>query len=183
MQNRTWSAGILGFTAVGMLAVILTAKPAHAANSNGPYYAEPAWDQKLPVQNRFLVLSNWNNEAVLDRETGLVWERVPESTTGVWNAMIGVCANKNVGGRKGWRMPAFAELASLIEPSAKNPALPADHPFANVTLAAYWSATTRAEVPTTAWLVDFRDALVGSIIKTISLHVWCVRGPMHESLY
>jgi hypothetical protein len=43
----------------------------------GPYLATPARDQKLQCDSlatcpRFVVLSNWNSEAVLDRETGLV---------------------------------------------------------------------------------------------------------------
>lgn len=43
----------------------------------GPYYATPSWDQQLPAASRFIVLSNWNAEAVLDRETGMVWQRQP----------------------------------------------------------------------------------------------------------
>ena len=41
---------ILGLLAVGMLAgAALTAGPAQAASGPGPFYAEPAWDQKTPV--------------------------------------------------------------------------------------------------------------------------------------
>ena len=50
----------------------------------GPYYATPSWDQKLTI-NRFVVLSNWNNEAVLDRETGIVWEQSPDGTQRTWH--------------------------------------------------------------------------------------------------
>jgi hypothetical protein len=49
---------------------------------NGSYYANPSWDQELPAAQRFIVLSNLNNEAVLDRETGLVWQRTPGSVRG-----------------------------------------------------------------------------------------------------
>ena len=30
------------------------------------------WDQKLPASQRFVVLAAFNNQAVLDKETGLV---------------------------------------------------------------------------------------------------------------
>src|SRR5688500_11468228 len=50
----------------------------------GPYYATPSWDQTLACNTiatcpRFIVLSNMNSDAVLDRETGLVWERAPST--------------------------------------------------------------------------------------------------------
>ena len=72
---------------LGLLAgAALTASSAQAASGPGPFYAEPAWDQKLACPTkancpRFLVLTNWNSEAVLDKETGLVWERSPALTT------------------------------------------------------------------------------------------------------
>src|SRR5208337_2627979 len=51
------------------------AVPAEAAkNTTGPRYEPPSWDQTLPANQRFVVLTNMNSEAVLDKETGLVWE-------------------------------------------------------------------------------------------------------------
>ena len=40
--------------------------------ANGSYYATQAWDQTLPANVRFIVLSNFENKAVMDRDTGLV---------------------------------------------------------------------------------------------------------------
>ena len=58
----------------------LAVSPAAAqTTANGPYYAVPSWDQTLPAAQRFIVLANMNQEAVLDRETGLVWQRTPGS--------------------------------------------------------------------------------------------------------
>src|SRR4030095_1330601 len=110
------------------------------------------------VQQRFRVLNAFNNEAVLDRETGLVWERSPSTQTLAWpNARL-FCAQKAVGGRGGWRLPAFNELASLVDPTVTNPGvlrLPAGHPFLNVQAAAYWSATVFANQPGFTIAVDF----------------------------
>src|SRR5438309_3777890 len=109
---------------------------AHAqTTSNGPYYATPAWDQKLQCDTqatcpRFIVLLNWGSaaaqdQAVLDRETGLVWERSPPTTTHTWSLARGECTSgRSTGGRKGWRLPSVNELSSLIDPAASDPALP-----------------------------------------------------------
>ncbi len=57
-----------------------------AGAQNGPYYALPSWDQTLACATtsncpRFILVMG--GVAVLDRETGLVWERSPGSGT-VW---------------------------------------------------------------------------------------------------
>ena len=80
-QQRRRSGMIIGLMALGLLAgVALTAGPAQAVDAVGPYYAIPAWDQSLPASTRFVVLTNWGQQAVLDKETGLVWERSPATT-------------------------------------------------------------------------------------------------------
>src|SRR5215510_13153561 len=59
----------------------------------GPYYATPAWDQTLASSTRFLILIGFSNQAVLDRETGLVWQRSPDTAPTTWlNARKG-CIN------------------------------------------------------------------------------------------
>ena len=79
-QQRRRSGLILGLVALGLLAgAALTAPPVQAVDAVGPYYALPAWDQKKGAANRFVVLTNWNSAAVLDKETGLVWEKTPSS--------------------------------------------------------------------------------------------------------
>ena len=153
MQQRRRHSGILlGLVALGLLA--LTASPAQAASGPGPYYAEPAWDQSLPALTRFLILTNWNSAAVLDKETGLVWERSPAITDFSWNSARSECTSRTTGARKGWRLPSINELASLIDPSvAPGPTLPPGHPFLTVQSAGYWSASTSAEFPTAAWAI------------------------------
>src|SRR5438270_8218804 len=91
----------------------------------GPYYATPSWDQTLPSSTRFIVLLNFNSEAVLDRETGLVWQKSPSTLTARWDTAISFCQFASTGGRFGWRLPTAAELYSLGDPST---GLPTGHP-------------------------------------------------------
>jgi hypothetical protein len=85
----------------------------------GPYYATPSWDQKLQCDTqatcpRFIVLTNWDSNAVLDRETGLVWQRSPVQGTANWNNAHFQCNYvTTTGNRMGWRLPTIQELTSL----------------------------------------------------------------------
>jgi hypothetical protein len=186
MQQRMRRSGIIiGLLSIGLFAgAALTANLAQAVDAIGPYYAEPAWDQKFPAATRFVVLTNWGSAAVLDKETGLVWEKVPQTTPDTWSNARFTCINKNVGGRKGWRLPSIPELASLIAPFVTpGPTLPPGHPFTDVQLADYWSATTNVETPTLALDVNFDSGVVDASTKTSSDQVWCVRGGMNADAY
>ena len=178
---------ILGLLTFGLLiGAALTDGPAQAASGPGPFYAEPAWDQKIPPDARFLVLTNWKSEAVLDKETGLVWEKSPALTTHTWSDARFQCTSRTTGNRKGWRLPSIHELASLIFPSVAlpGPTLPPGHPFLTVQAAKYWSATTLAGFPSDAWNVTLSNGFVTFNDKIIvSFLVWCVRGGNNADAY
>ena len=145
------------------------------ATGTGPYYATPSWDQKLTA-TRFIVLTDWSSAAVLDRETGLVWEQSPSTTTDTWYNQSFHCINLNTGGRTGWRLPTIQELLSIVDRSQSNPSLPSGHPF-TVQSSDYWSATSSANLATGAWFVVFGDGNVLPGVKSsVGFRAWCVRG-------
>jgi len=157
----------------------------------GTAYGQPqpplmSWSEQIPdASQRFVVLSSFNNKAVLDKETGLVWEQLPIASRRVfplwdWFEAHRLCRNKNVGGRKGWRLPAIEELTSLVDPNEANPTLPNGHPFDNVQNN-YWSATTdpanmTATPPGAALTLNFFNGNVSLGDKDANEWVWCVRG-------
>src|SRR5215510_5308346 len=137
-----------------------------------------SWDKVLPASQRFVVLAAFGNDAVLDKETGLVWEKSPQSAAvSASNARL-TCANKAIGGRKGWRLPSLPELASLVDPSVTSPGptLPSGHPFMGVQSANYWSASAHADNPTLIWGVGFNNGAVLGVSKAFDQRLWCVRG-------
>lgn len=105
--------------------------PTTAATAAVPYFAPPAWSQTLAANVRFVVLSNFNSDAVLDRETGLVWTR---KTVRLDSHSESTCRLLALGNRLGWRLPTTAELQSLVDASLPpspptGPRLPVGHPF------------------------------------------------------
>jgi hypothetical protein len=146
-------------------------KPSNGTTTVAP---PPAWSQVLPAAERFQAVLN--GAAVLDNETRLVWERSPVVGLQDWTNADASCVQKTVGNRKGWRLPTAAELASLVEPSLVNPSLPSGHPFSNVQLFGYWTASAVAFNVSFGAVVDFSDGHVGFVDKDDSRFVWCVRG-------
>jgi len=186
----------LGILAIG--ATLLLAAPVGAENSTTiDQSTQPhlkSWSNIIPNANkRFVVLADFNNQAVLDRETGLVWEQTPDGSPRTWEDAVRTCWLRQVGGRAGWHLPTIEELASLVDPTVPTPgpALPPGHPFQNVQQNAYWSATTDVRVeflPTQAWEVRFHipfgvPGMIGDTGKSSSRFVWCVRGGTHADKY
>jgi Protein of unknown function (DUF1566) len=175
----------LGTGSISSTAIAQTTAP-------GPYYATPSWDQTLPSNTRFIVLSNMNSEAVLDRETGLVWERAPAADRLVWLDAVKHCYSRTTGGRKGWRLPTLTEQQSLVDPTQSLPALPVGHPFIGILFESnqfrldfYQSSTSvpAASFPgnDVAFRTNYRDGSVSFGDKTFTSfdfipHAWCVRA-------
>jgi len=134
---------------------------------------KPSWSKKIPAAQRFeLVL---DNAAVLDKETGLVWERSTSAPT-TWVIAQNVCTQAATGGRLGWRLPTVDELASLVDLTQSNPALPSGHLFTSPNASYYWSSTTSAYGPDYAWGVHFGSGGVSYSDKYGNFYVRCVRG-------
>ena len=67
---------------------------------------------------------------------------------------------------------------TLIAPPAKNPALPAGHPFINVGSAAYWSASASLVNSSLARIMFIFDGGLSNANKdnTDLATLWCVRS-------
>lgn len=150
---------------------------------------QPSWDQTLPAAERFVLVmptaANPAGEAVLDKETGMVWEQSPDTNAITWDFGRFHCANRAVGGRKGWILPSINRLSSLVDPGnpGGNPDLPPGHPFSNVQSDSNWSASSFVDNPTFAWVVDFNVGNVRASNKSVTIFVWCVRGDMNADAY
>lgn len=151
-----------------LLLLMLVTSAAHGA-------ALQSWDKKIESPGRFKVLRAFGDAAVLDKETGLVWEKTGALVGDFRNSMRH-CAFRNVGGRLGWRLPALEELLTLVDPSNTTPALPDGAPFENVIGVPFWTANEEESDPTLAVSVSLDVFGVFSNPKSTTRKVLCVRG-------
>jgi len=135
-----------------------------------------SWDQKInDATKRFVVLPAFGSQAVLDKETQLVWQKVPESinanSTWVWAHLS--CQNTTTGGRRGWRLPTGPEFASVFGPDGVKPSV-----FNDVPNGYYWTATPYPVGSAYALTVKVPTGASSGYPPTSELHpYWCVRGP------
>jgi len=162
-----------------------TGAPASTMRTLDEVYSTGSWSRKIPcdVGNcpRFEVLADFNNEAVLDKETGLVWEKSPDATKRKWFFAITRCWTVGIGDRGGWRLPSVEELSSILDKTQTSPSLPVGHSFTNIQgYPGYWSSTSIIG-PGDTWTdstygMDFSYGGVWSARKGYEAYVWCVRG-------
>lgn len=188
--------------AIGMFIAVLTAAvfitgisyagslepssdPAPTMRTLDEVYSAKTWSRKLSCDTpadcpRFEVLADFNNEAVLDKETGLVWAKSPDPTKSYWQPAANYCVTANIGGRNGWRLPTIEELTSLVDSTQASPALPSGHPFLNLQAHSFWSSTLYGTY--SAWYVDIwlgtvsYAVLSGGSGGSITSAAWPVRG-------
>ena len=183
------------FVGITLLALAALAGPTLAGDLNPPGppgstmktldQFTPTWDQALPSNDGG---SEWCSSsrfkcvlvgsAVLDKETGLVWERSEGIAPTDWGSALSLCTTTTIGWRKGWRLPTIEELASLIDPwvSSPGPTLPPGHPFTGVAATFYWSATSHPTITGDAWTAYLGNGAVIARGKYESFSVLCVRG-------
>jgi len=139
----------------------------------------PVWSQALAHNDgadschssRFLCVFT-DDAAVLDRETGLVWQRTANPAAVPWLTAITTCATAATGGRLGWRVPTEEELRTVMQ-IALDPAAP----FTVNAFGGYWTGRTVDGSTTDAFSILAQGAGNRTVSpKTASLRYWCVRG-------
>jgi hypothetical protein len=162
---------IITFLVIGIVALLGNVSAAESPSSVSP-------------TGRFTILGAFQEEAVLDRTTQLIWERSPHSNEVTWATAQTRCGLKTVGGQTGWRLPSFIELMTLIEPTLHQksslPALPAGHPFHGIKAVAYWTSDASSSEPGQAYTVDLLHADVAPHRKNEPHPLWCVRGGISD---
>ncbi len=117
-----------------------------------------------------------------DPKTGLEWQ-VESPGEMRWQQALDYAAALLLSGKSDWRLPALAELETLLDRtlarSDGRAPMRVDVPFRDVR--SYWSCTTFERDTKTAWILMFDGAYLLSYPKENRYHVRCVRGCSEQS--
>ena len=193
MKRMMDRAGWVAAGALGLLVALAAAQAIQAGplDPPGPVGSTmktlgdlpPSWHQILLASDgtdscnstRFTCVMS-GDAAVLDAETGLVWEKWPSGATMNWASAVNSCDIATTGGRQGWRLPSPGELTSLKDPGV---GLPAGHPF-TAPAGPYWSSAPSAFAPEFIVTVEPVTGITFSTIasrgNSNTVRAWCVRG-------
>jgi hypothetical protein len=118
-------------------------------------------------------LTDNGNATVTDQATGLVWQKKDDGTTKTWQSALDYCNALSMASSSDWRLPNIKELRSIVDESGYNPSI--DPVFNGTNASIYWSSSSSAYSPGTAWFVSFGYGDVSPGNKTYNYYVRCVR--------
>jgi len=161
------------------------------SGQNGEAQSGAAWPDP-----RF---ADHENGTITDTLTGLMWLKSADLTdqTLNWQQAVDLARDLNEipgsNGRGGyittyrdWRLPNRKELASLVDHSRHNPALPESHRFTHVRNNAYWSSDTipsgQKNPNDTAWTVSLADGSMSGTGKYQEYYFLAVRAGFQDNI-
>ena len=112
---------------------------------------------------------------VLDQRNHIYWQDTPASkqSSKDWEEANSYCQQLQLHGFRGWRLPTFQELLSIVDFGKVKPAIL--DAFDYTAEETYWTATPFAANPSRAWTIDFRSGLSYYSYKTTNHTVRCVK--------
>jgi hypothetical protein len=130
------------------------------------------WRAQPPAPEGTNYRATPSGNSVIDRVTGLQWQRFPPMTATGWADAGADCANLMLDGHHDWRLPTLAELSSLVDftvifntahavPTLNASAFPTALP------SVVWTSTVYSGDPTWAYTVSFAGGDVIPYAQTI----------------
>ena len=115
-----------------------------------------------------------NEIIVLDRVTGLMWQRnLSAATVSLADAKL-QCARLNLAGYDDWRLPSRIELVSILDLTRVEPAIDVTA-FPQTPSDWFWTSSLAANDPQAAWYVYFYFGYPKTDIATNKFSSRCVR--------
>ena len=112
---------------------------------------------------------------VVDRVTGLAWQRAVDAGPYTWQQAAAACACLALGGRRDWRLPTRIELVSLVDVARSTPAIDGAA-FPDTPPEWFWTSSPAADQPGAAWYVAFFDGDAHEMDVETPYRARCVRS-------
>lgn len=125
---------------------------------------------ELPTSDRFRV----EGGVVLDRMTGLSWERSPRLSSLELDDARTYCGALVIDANASFRMPSMKELQTIVDDARSGVTIDPDF-FPETQADGYWSSSRDAQNASSAWVVRFADGYTLSVDEDEKLFVRCVR--------
>jgi hypothetical protein len=137
------------------------------------------------IRNEQTARFDVQGEVVIDRATGLTWNRnaSPATFPLSWAETFEYVNGLNRSGYHGiddWRLPRRRELFSLISHQQINPALPDGHPFSDVFSGYYWTSSACRRLSDQAWYIHLGGGRIYRGRKHGAYMLWPVAGPQQN---
>ena len=126
----------------------------------------------------YTVKSYSNGQAVLDNNTGLLWQQTMQAGK-TWSEADAYCRSLNIGGFEDWRLPTIKELSTIAESNEKysqgSKKLNTDY-FPDNYDGSWWSSTFVHGSDVSVFVFTAGSGYVNSGSTSSSLPSRCVRG-------
>jgi Protein of unknown function (DUF1566) len=113
--------------------------------------------------------------SVKDNLTGLVWQKIPNTSTLTWEQALVYAEGLTLGGASDWRLPNIKELQSINDERLTTPSVNSTI-FSTIGVKNYWSSTSLPNQTTRAWYLSTQFGITTYDLKTSALYVIAVRG-------
>jgi hypothetical protein len=131
---------------------------------------------RITSAGRFVLQSG--NVTVLDKVSGLVWQRTAAAGTHTYAAADSACSNNSAGlSGSGWRLPTIRELRTLTQHFRSTAPQMNTAVFQDADSSMFWSSTVRPNVPAYNWVAKAAGLqFVNMDDRTNALRYRCVRS-------
>jgi len=137
--------------------------------------AQYAKKKKCKPQS-FQIKTISNQNVVIDKNTGLMWQQAIPKEEYKWEDAVNYCENLTYAGYSDWRLPTPQELLTIVDNNKHKPAINTTY-FPNTPSGKFRSSSTYRDSSCHAWCVDFDEGAVTERYCDCndSINVRCVR--------
>jgi len=174
-SNRYWSSSIHAGDADRAWAINFLNGEVEFQEQKQEFYAKCVRRGPFSPADPAQYLKRNSAHTVRDNLHRLTWQQADDGIPRTFEEAVSYCDDLVLDGYKGWRIPTVAEMLSLVDYTAYDPAIFTD--LLEAQSFQYWTGSPLANSPGRSWAVDFSAGSTADWFPASTrLLVRCVRG-------